>query len=90
MSEAKIIANLVMAKASERMRNEALDIVAGHDDLYEQIAALPDNSTDMLDLPDSLFATTAEQNKMDLYLDLAFMLLIGMAIGLACILIFQE
>lgn len=88
MSEAKIITNLAIAQACERMRNEALDIVAGRDDLYEQIAALPDISTDMLDMPDSLFATAAEQNKMDLYMDLALMLLIGMAIGLACILIF--
>lgn len=88
MSENEIITDVILARACERMRSEALDIVAGHDDLYEQIAALPNISTDMLDLPDSLFATAAEQNSIDLYLDLAFMLLIGMAIGLTWMLVF--
>ena len=88
MSDSKIIADLLVARTCERMRNEALDIVAGYDDLYEQIVVLPDVTMDELNLPESLFNPATAPSKMDLYLDLAFMLLIGMAMGLTWLLVF--
>lgn len=88
MSDSKAIAELLVSMTCERMRNEALDIVAGHDDLYEQIVALPDVTLDELDLPESLYNPAVGPSKVDLYLDLAFMLLIGMAIGLTWLLVF--
>ena len=88
MSEAKVIIDLLVARTCERMRNEALDIVAGHDDLYEQIVSIPDVSLAELNLPESLYNPAIGPSKMDLYLDLAFMLLIGMAIGLTWLLVF--